>query len=457
MGENNGSITTSYSNGTVTGEQSVGGLVGGNGDGTITSSYSTGTVTGDYNVGGLVGYSNSSITLSFWDMESSGISESDGGVGLTTAEMMDPYMLGLNGLGNNPNWILDAGRDYPRLTWEGTTGQSIGESEVEWLTGSGTADDPYCINTSSQLIMLSKAGILWDRHFLLCTDIDLDSDLTGQYIFGQAVIYSFAGFFDGNDHVISNLWIKGSNHLGLFGQLASGAQISNLGLESVDVNGTGDYIGGLVGSNDGSITNCYSTGSVSGGSHYVGGLVGDNDGGIITSCYSNGTITGERYVGGLVGFNSKSGSITTSYSNDTVTGEKYVGGLVGWNSSSITSSYSTGTITGEMYVGGLVGYNSSSITSSYSTGTITGERFVGGLVGYNFGGSITSSFWDIETSGKTTSKGGTGLTTTKMQTANTFLEAGWDFIDETANGTEDIWWILEGQDYPRLSWEAAEQ
>ena len=40
-----------------------------------------------------------------------------------------------------------------------------------------------------------------------------------------------------------------------------------------------------------------------------------------------------------------------------------------------------------------------------------------------------------------------------MQSAATFLEAGWDFIDETENGTEDIWWILGGQDYPRLWWE----
>jgi hypothetical protein len=40
-----------------------------------------------------------------------------------------------------------------------------------------------------------------------------------------------------------------------------------------------------------------------------------------------------------------------------------------------------------------------------------------------------------------------------MQTAKTFLDAGWDFVGETANGTEDIWWILEGKDYPHLSWE----
>ncbi len=47
----------------------------------------------------------------------------------------------------------------------------------------------------------------------------------------------------------------------------------------------------------------------------------------------------------------------------------------------------------------------------------------------------------------------TGNTTAEMQTASTFLNAGWDFVDETLNGTEDIWWILEGQDYPRLWWE----
>jgi len=48
---------------------------------------------------------------------------------------------------------------------------------------------------------------------------------------------------------------------------------------------------------------------------------------------------------------------------------------------------------------------------------------------------------------------GTVPATAEMQTASTFLEAGWDFVDETANGTGDIWWILEGRDYPRLWWE----
>ena len=46
-----------------------------------------------------------------------------------------------------------------------------------------------------------------------------------------------------------------------------------------------------------------------------------------------------------------------------------------------------------------------------------------------------------------------GRTTAEMQTAMMFSEAGWDFIDEIENGTEDIWWIDEGQGYPRLWWE----
>jgi hypothetical protein len=74
-------------------------------------------------------------------------------------------------------------------------------------------------------------------------------------------------------------------------------------------------------------------------------------------------------------------------------------------------------------------------------------------VGWNEYWGVTNSFWDIETSGQTSSAGGTGKTTAEMQTASTFLEAGWDFVDETANGTEDIWSICEGTNYPRLVWQ----
>jgi hypothetical protein len=144
-----------------------------------------------------------------------------------------------------------------------------------------------------------------------------------------------------------------------------------------------------------------------------------------------------------------------------VKGNIGVGGLVGYNCGAesdggvITTSYSRATASGTFGVGGLVGRNLvGDIVASYSTGTVTGDESAGGLVGLGSGSSnIMSSFWDIETSGQTTSAVGSGLTTVEMQTASTFLEAGWDFVDETENGTEEIWWILEGKDYPRLWWE----
>jgi hypothetical protein len=92
----------------------------------------------------------------------------------------------------------------------------------------------------------------------------------------------------------------------------------------------------------------------------------------------------------------------------------------------------------------------------YGSGGVsgTGEN-VGGLVGLGAAKNVTLSSWDIRTSGQAASAGGTGKTTAEMQTAKTFLDAGWDFGGETVNGTEDIWWILEGKDYPRLRWEDA--
>jgi hypothetical protein len=78
-------------------------------------------------------------------------------------------------------------------------------------------------------------------------------------------------------------------------------------------------------------------------------------------------------------------------------------------------------------------------------------------VGTTYFGIALNSFWDTQTSGQRTSAGGTGKTTAEMQAAKTFLNAGWDFVSEAANGTADLWWILEGKDYPRLWWEAAKK
>jgi hypothetical protein len=106
-----------------------------------------------------------------------------------------------------------------------------------------------------------------------------------------------------------------------------------------------------------------------------------------------------------------------------------------------------------------VGLNAGDLSQCYSAGTVSGTGDpIGGLIGSKWRPathvSVTACFWDTQTSGQATSDGGTGKTTAEMQTAKTFLDAGWDFVGETANGTEDLWWIDEGKDYPRLWWEA---
>ena len=134
---------------------------------------------------------------------------------------------------------------------------------------------------------------------------------------------------------------------------------------------------------------------------------------------------------------------------------------MGRNDGNISNCYSTGDVTdgdNPGLFGGLVGYNTSgTISNCYSTGSVSGGSgsfCVGGLVGWeNNGSGIVSSFWDINTSGQTTSTGGTGKTTAQMKTLSTFTSAGWDFTNETANGTNDYWRMcVDGVNYPQLNW-----
>jgi len=119
--------------------------------------------------------------------------------------------------------------------------------------------------------------------------------------------------------------------------------------------------------------------------------------------------------------------------------------------------YSTCTVSGENRLGGLVGWVADyvSISNCYAAGCVGSASNTGGLIGYNTGGEITNCFWNTETSGQPTSAGGTGCTTAQMQAQSTFTDAGWDFVGETANGTDD-YWAMDGytnSGYPYLSWQ----
>jgi hypothetical protein len=305
--------------------------------------------------------------------------------------------------------------------------------------GNGSPEYPYQIWTPEQMNAIGAEPNDWSRHFKLMADIDLSAfdGKEGRPAFNviaadmdsaKALFQGspFTGAFDGNGRTISHLTVSGGESLGLFGRLATGAQVMDLGVVDVNVTGSGDEVGGLAGYSEGDLTGCYSTGVVR-GRYNVGGLVGYNEGNM-TGCHSAVVVRGRHNVGGLAGWIPQQAVVTDCYSTGAVVGADAVGGLVGSNSGTVTYCYSTGAV-------------------------ISNGQDIGGLVGMGDVNDVVASFWDIQTSGLTTSAGGTGKTTAEMQTAGTFIEAVWDFVGETVNGTQDIWWIIEGKDYPRMSWE----
>jgi hypothetical protein len=142
--------------------------------------------------------------------------------------------------------------------------------------------------------------------------------------------------------------------------------------------------------------------------------------------------------------------------NVTAIGRGAVGGLVGVNAGTVSNCYCIGKVTGNECVGGLVGETiaNSVVMYSYSTGNVTGNLQVGGLAGRNTG-FVTDSFWDIETSGQTSSAGGTGKTTAEMKDIATFSDAGWNIVAVALNETNPsyIWNIVNNVTYPFLSWQ----
>ena len=253
----------------------------------------------------------------------------------------------------------------------------IADDDLPFGGGDGTEGDPYQISTIEHLNAIrdnsGSSGenyLARDLYFALTSDLDfLDTDGSGvDYVYSTASVAEndkgwlpighdteartgfqgtrFTGSFDGAGHGILNLLISRANedHVGLFGFLGSAGSVKNLGVEGVNVRGK-QGVGGLVGSFfQGTITSCYSTGSVTGMVKEVGGLVGSTAIGTITSCYSTASVTGSDKVGGLVG----------------------VGTFL-----NITSCYSTGSVTGT------------------GSGTL-----IGGFLGERVEGTVSASYWE---------------------------------------------------------------
>jgi hypothetical protein len=332
-------------------------------------------------------------------------------------------------------------------------------ADPEYSGGQGTEEDPFQIATADDLFALSNASGHWEKYFVQTANIYFTSwDSYGWGPIGSTSTWAFKGFYDGDGHVIDNLFINRSQFfVGLFGYL-DGATIMNLGVTNVDVRGDG-RVGAIAGVNGGGlIKNCYSTGSIEATGTSIGGLVGTNHG-TIENSYSTASVLGDATVGGLVGYNT--GTIVKSSSRGSVSGETSIGGSVGYNTGTIKNCYSRGSVTGnDLNVGGFVGVvDNGTIQNCYSTGSVSGTAsFLHGFAGFKFDGIITSCFWNVDADNQpdTTSGddnyGATGKTTAEMRDKETFTEAGWRFSPPSMINYEWKMHATVNDGYPQLEW-----
>ena len=306
---------------------------------------------------------------------------------------------------------------------------------AQGLSGTGTSNDPYLINTVDDLKWMrdqvnNKVEAYLSASYKLMANLDFarEGDWTP--------IDSFNGSFDGNNKIVRNIRINSpaeSLNAGFFGYIEN-ADIVNLGVEWIELSSpssSDSYAGGITGRAENStITNCYSMGNIASNSSsgysysYAGGIVGCADYSTITNCYSTGNITSSNssnspsysYAGGIIGRASES-TVNKCYNTGNIASNSkspYAGGIIGYaDYSTITNCYSMGNTYSDSsdyssyssYSGGIIGYASeSTITNCYNTGNIASNSksdyyssydsssYAGGIIGYASVSTVTNCY-----------------------------------------------------------------
>ena len=269
--------------------------------------------------------------------------------------------------------------------------------------GNGSTRNPYEISTAAELA--------WFRDYVnggklsvcakLTADIDLKdfchaADASKEELSWEPIgNYSnkYTGTFDGNGHIISNLYIKVQRRgVGFFGYMEDGT-IKNIVFDNAQVENTGnDYhyplTGIVVGATFGTLQNLKTLKncSVKSGAKTLGGIAGTITGSC-SNLENNATVSGRNKVGGIAG--SFSGSTLSSCVNNGMVKEDRsgeCGGIVGYIAyGTIEDCANYGNVTGTNEIGGIVGYaqDNSTIKSTLSIGDITSEESRAGIiVGY---------------------------------------------------------------------------
>ncbi|MFT0892709.1 beta strand repeat-containing protein [Pseudochelatococcus sp. G4_1912] len=436
-------IATSYAAGDVTGNDYVGGLVGNySGSSSSNNVYATGSVTGSKYVGGLVGYwggaSNSYYAYASGKVTGTTNTGSLFG-GNSYNNFYNAYSLSTanaftqanySGFNFTGNWYMVDGETRPFLRME------LDELAKTYDAAGNVIAGTYTIRTANQLQLIKshEGATSSGKTYILANDIDMTAALSydrGNWrtvttkdaanLYGFAPIGTstdpFQGTFNGQGHVINALTINrpSKDNVGLFGYVNS-ATLKSVGLENVSVTGK-TSVGGLLGyGSSASINKTFVTGAVAGTGSAIGGLAGNVSGGSISVSYTTGTVSSSS---------------------------THVGGLVGVSGTSISDVYTTASVTGTGFVGGLAGQSSSTITRAYASGKVTGGS---GFVGTKPAGTISSSFWDIDTTGQASGgdAGAVGIySSTSTQNAfNQAIYAGWNFTN--------TWYMVDGETRPFL-------
>lgn len=298
----------------------------------------------------------------------------------------------------------------------------------DFAGGAGTKDNPYQIATAEQLAKLAKevnSGIPEQTHsgeyFKLTAPIDLSGKRWVPIGYGNESSHSFSGFFDGNNQIITGLYVDERGNgvcAGLFGAVVAISDetvLKNFCIEnaaiyagdspdsSAHTYGAGVLAGNLtiLGGSSASfigVENCQGTGKVD-SEMKAGGLLGSASYANVSDCSADVTVIGTRISGGFIG-----DIFLGSYKNCTAKGSVsggwatggFAGSVSGYDASvEIERCASYGDVTAKDWnTGGFVGYLekgkiSNSVSYSNVTNTVTGwEPKTGGFSGTNFGGEI---------------------------------------------------------------------
>ena len=317
-------------------------------------------------------------------------------------------------------------------------GSSLGTLEVQaaegTLSGSGTYNDPYIIEDAADLKAFAALLDGNADNLGICAKVadgvaSIDvSDETWQPMPANVKDTDgndagYTGVFDGNGATINLNVDKSGKNAGLFSIIGDGGEVKNVTTDG-NVIGT-SYVGGICGTNKGTISNCNNKADVKATSYPAGGIAGycDEISGKIQfsgAMTNSGKINSSGYIGGIVGECKGSIEGTGELQNTGVIDGgmyyRYTGGIAGKLGDAaaliVTGEVrNTAKVSGSTYTGGIIGCLESSsgdpiqiqAGSILNTGNVTGSNnsnSIGGVIGCITGkAEISAMTGDIRNTG----------------------------------------------------------